>query len=251
MLLLDYNDDLSLHVMPTGESNGKLSKEKMNFDRAIDRIQSESAKIHINALSPYVGFGGGSYQITDVKRMTATEDFLNMPLKDRNCEVELYENCRTRKLLEECNCVPWEVPGFKVKHQRRDHYSFNFFQGVDVCNVKGRDCIERSSAKTYNCSTTCMGIYADVQWREMMLETDLVREKEDSLDIKGKDEELYKQLADLRLEMKQLWSLGQGRKEEVDKEKYKMMVAEYRKFKARNMRHFKLNVGTNLTAFGE
>ena len=129
MLLLDYNDDLSLHVMPTGESNGKLSKEKMNFDRAIDRIQSESAKIHINALSPYVGFGGGSYQITDVKRMTATEDFLNMPLKDRNCEVELYENCRTRKLLEECNCVPWEVPGFKVKHQRRDHYLFLLFPG--------------------------------------------------------------------------------------------------------------------------
>ena len=47
--------------------------------------------------------------MTAVKRMTATEDFLQMSIKDRNCEVELYEDCRNRKLLEECNCVPSEV----------------------------------------------------------------------------------------------------------------------------------------------
>ena len=52
-----------------------------------------------------------------VKKLTAKEDFLVMPLKDRNCEVELYEDCRTRKLLKECNCVPWEVPGFQVRIQ--------------------------------------------------------------------------------------------------------------------------------------
>ena len=94
---------------------GRLSKEKLNFDRAIESVQRENAKIQINTLSPYVGFAGGSYQMSVVKRMTAKEDFLKMPLKDRNCEVELYEDCRTRKLLEECNCVPWELPGFEVK----------------------------------------------------------------------------------------------------------------------------------------
>ena len=52
--------------------------------------------------------------MTDVKRMTATKDFLKMPSKERNCEVEIYEDCRTRKLLEKCNCVPWEVPGYQV-----------------------------------------------------------------------------------------------------------------------------------------
>ena len=50
-----------------------------------------------------------------VKRMTAKEDFLKMPLNERNCEVELYEDCRTRKLLGECNCVPLEMPGFQVQ----------------------------------------------------------------------------------------------------------------------------------------
>ena len=52
--------------------------------------------------------------MSDVKRMKAKEDFLKMPLKDRNCEVELYEDCRTKKLLEKCDCVPWELFRFQV-----------------------------------------------------------------------------------------------------------------------------------------
>ena len=84
-------------------------------------MRRENAKIQINTLSPYVGFGGGSYQMSDVKRMTAKEDFLKMPLKDRNCEVELYEDCRTRKLLKECDCVPWELPGVQVKFENKNN----------------------------------------------------------------------------------------------------------------------------------
>ena len=37
-------------------SNGTL-----DFDTAVGSIQSSSAKIQINTLSPYVGFGGGSF----------------------------------------------------------------------------------------------------------------------------------------------------------------------------------------------
>ena len=117
MLLLDYNDDLSLHVTPYDEHRGRLSKETLNFDRAVESVQRENAKIQINTLSPYIGFGGGIYKMTDVKRMTTKEDFLKMELKDRKCEVELYEDCRTRKLFEKCNCVPWELhkQGFQVE----------------------------------------------------------------------------------------------------------------------------------------
>ena len=114
MLLLDYNEDLSLHTSPTEKRSVKLSTDSINFDTGVESIQGESAKIHINTLSPFVGFGGGSYILTVVKKMTATTDFLKMPLRDRHCEVELYEDCRTRKLLEECNCAPWELPGFQV-----------------------------------------------------------------------------------------------------------------------------------------
>ena len=114
MFLLDYNEDRSLQTSANQKMSVKLSKEKLNFDTAIETIQGVSAKIQINTLSSHIGFGGGIYKMTVVKRMTASDDFLNMPLKDRNCKVELYEDCNTRKLMEECNCVPWETPGFQV-----------------------------------------------------------------------------------------------------------------------------------------
>ena len=62
--------------------------------------------------------------MTDVKRMSAKEDFLKMSLKDRNCEVELYEECKTRKLMEGCNCVPWELPDSQVRCQSSPQYFF-------------------------------------------------------------------------------------------------------------------------------
>ena len=116
ILLLDYNSDLS--IMPPTISAGNKSRNL--YLRTHDNEQSE-AKIRINTLSQVVSFGGGSYKMTDVKRMTAKPDFLNMPLKDRNCEVEEYEDCRTRHLVERCDCVPVEVPGYQASNS----YKYN------------------------------------------------------------------------------------------------------------------------------
>ena len=121
MMLLDYNEDrslkLQLHTIQQTLSNfiNRAPARTLNFDTAVESLQSSSAKIQINTLSPYIGFGGGSYQMSVVKRMTAKEDFLRMSMMDRNCEVELYEDCRTRKLFEHCNCVPWEMSSFQVR----------------------------------------------------------------------------------------------------------------------------------------
>ena len=115
MLLPDYNEDRSLQTPSNNKDDVRSSDHTLNFDTVVESLQGESAKIQINTLSPYIGFGGGIYMMTDVKRMTAKGDFLKMPLKDRNCEVEVYEDCRTRNLLEECNCAPWEVSGFQVE----------------------------------------------------------------------------------------------------------------------------------------
>ena len=92
----------------------KSSNTTLSFATAVESLQGGSAKIQINTLSPYLAFGGGIFKMTDVKRMTAKDDFLKMPLKDRNCEVELYEDCRTRKLFAECKCAPCEASGFQV-----------------------------------------------------------------------------------------------------------------------------------------
>ena len=69
------------------------------------------------------------------------------------------------------------------------------------------------------------------------------------------DENLYElqtRFADLEKEVKLLKSTSVGEKgEELDKEKYKMMIAEYRKFKTNNVKHFRFNSAENSSAFGK
>ena len=35
---------------------------------------------------------------------------------------------------------------------------------MTIYDPKVRDCIEENSSKTFQCNTTCAGVYADVQW---------------------------------------------------------------------------------------
>ena len=115
MLLLDYNEDRSLQTSSKTEEveESQFSWKIMNFDTAVE-VKGTSAKVQINTLSPFVHFGGGTFAMTLVKKMTAKEDFFKLPLKERGCEADLYEDCRTVSLVKKCNCVPWELPGFQV-----------------------------------------------------------------------------------------------------------------------------------------
>ena len=85
-----------------------------NLD-AIESLQMKEARIQINTLSSDKEFGEGTYKMSVVKKMTATSAFFEMPMKDRKCQVEPFEECRTRALLEECNCVPLEFRDIQVK----------------------------------------------------------------------------------------------------------------------------------------
>ena len=130
------------------------------------------------------------------------------------------------------------------------------------CSPKGRDCIERNSARSFNCSATCEGIYADVQWVDERMEGDL----EDELanenvekKLKGKhDEEMYdsitemkRMLKDMRKEMiDQKGRIGK-RGEEMDKEKFLTLISEYKRLKMNNVQHFRFNSAANLTNFGK
>ena len=118
-LLLDYQEDLSLHISSGKDEESQNSKriKNLNFDTVVS-LESKAAKVHINTLSPFKGFGGGSYKMTAVKRITAKRDFLKMPLEDRNCKVELYEDCRRRRLLEECDCIPSEATSSQEMTQK-------------------------------------------------------------------------------------------------------------------------------------
>ena len=109
MLLLDYNEDRSTYGSLDQTEEVDLRKIKTLSIDDTERLQNKEAKVHINTLSSFKGFGGGTYKMTAVKKMTVTDDFLNMRLEDRKCKVEPIEDCRTRKLLEECDCVPSKI----------------------------------------------------------------------------------------------------------------------------------------------
>ena len=89
MLLLDYNEDRSFQRASIKDKVGESSGNTLNFDTAVESIHGVHAKVQINTLSPFVGFGGGVYKMSVVKRMTAKDDFLKMPLDERHCDVEL------------------------------------------------------------------------------------------------------------------------------------------------------------------
>ena len=169
-----------------------------------------------------------------------------------------------------------------------------------MCNPKGRDCIEKNSLESFNCNTTCVGIYADVQFVKKSMKDELeVEQVQEPLETEFKekfeegfnmllkrlstlenmthDEDnelmekydegssiLSKRLHDLERKMKLLESgvLHQINKEilkrgvgengrELDKDKYNVLIAEYMKFKAKHVKHFRFSHTANSTAFGE
>ena len=122
MLLLDYNEQYSIQTAkqqllnPSALLQGLgVVIKGMNMETSARSIQDTAAKVYIHTLVPYVGFGGGRYKITNAKRMTAKSDFLDMSFEDRGCEMKLYEDCRTEKLIKKCACVPYEVPQKQVQ----------------------------------------------------------------------------------------------------------------------------------------
>ena len=136
-----------------------------------------------------------------------------------------------------------------------------------ICDAKGRDCIEKNSSKTFNCNTTCVGIYADVEWVKKDIEVEANEEKTDATtkaELEGEiDKDLKKMLLFLENKVKlienkmnvdigEVMKIATGKRgDELDKEKYKMLVSEYRKFKTKNVKHFRFNSEANLITFGK
>ena len=132
------------------------------------------------------------------------------------------------------------------------------------CSPKGRDCIEGNSTRTFNCSTTCVGIYADVQWEDKLIEEELEGGLEkgdlemtivDEFEIEENVRRLQKQMmlmyTDLERKMKMIEGNKENMAEEMDKEKFKKLISEYKKFKMENVRHFRFNPNPSLSAFGK
>ena len=129
-----------------------------------------------------------------------------------------------------------------------------------ICDVKSRDCVEKNSSKTFECNTTCSGIYADVEWVGKNIEEEF-EDDDIQTNLEGKiDPDLLEALILFKTEImrhvknddQDVLKIATGQRgEELDKEKYKMLVSEYRKFKTKNVKHFKFSSAANLTMFGK
>ena len=56
----------------------------------------------------------------------------------------------------------------------------------------------------------------------------------------------------MKKDIEEVMKIATGKRgDELDKEKYKMLIAEYRKFKSNNVRHFRFSSDKNKEHFGE
>ena len=87
--------------------------------------------------------------------------------------------------------------------------------------------------------------YADIQWVEKKTE-EVIEEEAVETESGGivleELKKLCKRVADLERNTKG---------EEMDKEKYKMLIAEYRKFKTKILKHFRFNSAADSSSFGK
>ena len=143
MLLLDLNENRDFHTSLHHHASVD-DKYRMNLDTE-NSMHDTSAKIQINAMLPDTKFGPGSYKMTSVKEMIATDDFIGMSSQIRNCEIESYDECRTRNLLAHCRCVPWEL------HNMRVIFKLVIFTNLQqhIFNLSGRYCLQFNRTKLH------------------------------------------------------------------------------------------------------
>lgn len=108
-LLLDYNIERSIHTAIAEEED--KSVETLHFEESMSS-GDDTARIFVHTLAGYSGEGSGSYAMSSLKMMTATENFLAMSEKIRGGKTEEREDCKKRIFLESgpsvCGCIPWE-----------------------------------------------------------------------------------------------------------------------------------------------
>ena len=116
MLMIDLNSERNIQAAK--KAIKEIDFSKMSLSK-IPENSNRGAKLYIHTLSPYKGYGKGSYKMTALKKMTGTTDFLGMSEMDRKCQLEVYETCRLDAFYlagMDCGCVPWELPNlFQVR----------------------------------------------------------------------------------------------------------------------------------------
>ena len=125
------------------------------------------------------------------------------------------------------------------------------------CSPKGRECIEKMSKSNFNCSVACEGMYADVQW--VKSEEELGDEVEDEVErefseweVRGSTNRKVKDMArlvyrNLKRDIGMISKTGGG---ELDRQKFKRLISEYKKFKREQVQYFRFDSDASSTRYG-
>ena len=123
---------------------------------------------------------------------------------------------------------------------------------MERCSPKGRDCIEKNFAETFDCNMTCEGIFADVQWVDEQMEEP---EEHEQVEVKFKnadEEEFYAKLMnEVEKRMEHMKGTSEIKGEELDKVKFQKMISEFKKFKMNSVKHLRFNSAENSSKFGQ
>ena len=178
-----------------------------------------------------------------------------MPLNERNCEAEPYEDCRTKSLmLEKCKCVPWEMSRIIIT------LGLSLERGI--CAPHGRDCIEKYSNESFGCNLSCVGIHADVERvEEDTADEDWMEEYEeryqDQFENNMKKNSMQSIPNHLKKMQIEIQNFKQNKKNMLTKEeisnqrKISKLVKEYTKFKKDNLPIFKFKLLKKSSFYGE
>ena len=101
------------------EEDGRI--KTINLDPLV--ADDNSVKIYLNTLGRNTDYRAGSYALSGIKKMTGTSSFIGLEDNIKNCQIETFEDCNTKRYMEavqeKCDCTPWalsRVSTGKVKH---------------------------------------------------------------------------------------------------------------------------------------
>lgn len=144
-----------------GKRNGLLLVLDPNTEIKDDQTEEENerllARISLDTLSHFSETRNGSYAITALKKVTASESFMKLPEEERGCQEETKDECEAKNLLievqQQCKCIPWYLT--------HDETAIDLTR--PFCTTKEHhDCLKKINNESFGCMLSCTGLYADV-----------------------------------------------------------------------------------------
>ena len=113
---MDYNTDRSNKVHMETVPKEREFETYLNDPYYLSFEESEKeAKIYIETLTPWVGYGGGEYSLSDVQEIMGSSNILAFLGANKTCQNEkpsskcaedfFIETCRSK-----CKCMPLSIP---------------------------------------------------------------------------------------------------------------------------------------------